>query len=180
MDIIGTFLLTVFFVLFGAFWLFLISVVVMGIFAVQVRPGEIAATGHSGSRRVNRVYDRPGLYWRLPQADSRVTKLRVDEPVNLTLKPVEVRARENASVVVTVRLIMEVGNPVRYVVAVVGLELEEWKEEVLPGLIAAVVADYTFAQVLNDRGERSTVATALKNPLSGTRLNALQAHAAIA
>jgi len=60
---------------------------------------------------------------------------------------------ENTSVVVTVRLVMGVTDPRRYVTAVVGKELEDWQAEVLPGLIATVVVGYTFAQVLNDRGE---------------------------
>lgn len=153
MDIIGALLLTGFVVLFGSFWLFLMSVAVLSIFSSHVRPGEVVVTYRLGSRRVERVYDVPGRYWRLPHGTTRVLHLRVDEPVVLTQKPVEVRALENTSVVVTVRLVMGVTDPRRYVAAVVGKELEDWQAEVLPGLIATAVAGYTFARVLNDRDE---------------------------
>ncbi|MEU0885764.1 SPFH domain-containing protein [Lentzea sp. NPDC005914] len=153
MDIIGMLLLFAFVGLFGAFWVFLLSVIVLSIFSSHIRRGEVVVTYRLGSRRVDRVYDVPGRYWRLPHGDTRVLKLRVDEPVVLTQRPVEVRALENTSVVVTVRLVMEVTDPVRYGTALVGKELEDWQAEAMPGLIAAVVAGYTFAQVLNERGE---------------------------
>jgi regulator of protease activity HflC (stomatin/prohibitin superfamily) len=167
-EIIGMFLLFVFFLLFGAFWLFLLSAAVLSIFAVKVRPGEIVATSRRGSRQVEHIYDRPGRYWRAPKGNVLVLRLRVDEPVTVTLKPVEVHALEATSVVVTVRLIMRVTDPVRYATAVVSKVLEEWQDEVLPGLVATVVAGHTFAQVLNDRGEVTRgIATAVLASFAG-------------
>jgi hypothetical protein len=83
--------------------------------------------------------------------DTRVLKLRVDEPVILTQKPVEVRALESPSVVVTVRLVMAVTDPVRYATALVS------KARRCPA---------------SDRRRN--------NPLSGTQLNALRPCPAVA
>lgn len=140
---------------FGGLWVFLWSVAIMSIFSVKVEQGEVVALHRPGSAQVESIRTRPGRYWRLPAQNIRELRLRVDEPIAITSKPVEAGTFGGTSAVLTVRVIMDVTNSARYATAVVGKQLEAWREEVLPALIAHVVAGRTLAQVLNDREQVS-------------------------
>jgi SPFH domain / Band 7 family len=153
MGVLGEIALVVFVLVFGAFWIWGWSVVIMSIFSVKVEQGEIIALHRPGSGRVESIRTRPGRYWRIPPWNMEELRLRVDEPIAITSRPVEAGTFGGASAVLTVRLIMDVTNSARYATVVVGKQLEAWREEVLPALIAHVVAGQTFAQVLNDRGQ---------------------------
>jgi hypothetical protein len=144
--IVSVFFLLILFTFFGLLFTFIRS-----IFSVKVLPGEIVALYHEGSRRCKDVYDKPGRHWHGISSQNRWLRLRVDEPIIITSRPVEARTHDGTSAILTVRLTMDVTNSARYVTAVVGKELEEWQEEVLPTLIARVVSSYTFTQTLNNR-----------------------------
>jgi SPFH domain / Band 7 family len=122
-------------------------------FPVEVLPGEVVALYYEDSRRCKDVYDKPGRHW---YSFSELVKLRslrlwVNEPFIITSGPVEARTHDGMSAILTIRLTMDVTNPVGCVTAMVGKEVAEWKEEVLPTLITQVVSGYTMTETLNKR-----------------------------
>lgn len=117
----------------------------------RVRPGEIVAHYRKGSTKILGFY-QPGWHWRrFSQLDSVSMRQWVDEPVDVTSKPIEVRTADNTSVVVEVRLTLTISDPLRYMTTVVDKEWEKWREETLPILVTQVVSGHTFEQVLNNR-----------------------------
>jgi hypothetical protein len=150
-NIIGPIIGYAFLLLFVSFFIWIFFLIIRAIFSVKVWPGEIVAIYREGSRMVKDIYDKPGRYRRESLVHAVELRLRVDEPVIIESKPVEARTQNGTSAILTIRLTMDVTNSVRYVTAVVGKELEEWREEVLPTLIARVVSSYTITQTLNNR-----------------------------
>jgi hypothetical protein len=117
----------------------------------RVRPGEIVAHYRKGSTKILGFY-QPGWHWRrFSQLDTVSLRQWVDEPVDVTSRPIEVRTADNTSVVVEVRLTLAISDPVRYITTVVDKEWEKWQEGTLPILVTQVVSGYTFEQVLNNR-----------------------------
>jgi regulator of protease activity HflC (stomatin/prohibitin superfamily) len=119
--------------------------------SVEIRAGEVMAVHRLGSRKIDTLHVEPGRYWH--SLDPREIKLvlRIDEPILVTSRPVEVQMSDGPSVALILRLTLDVTDPNRYVSAVVGEELSEWKDEVLPVLIARAAARHTVAQALNQR-----------------------------
>jgi regulator of protease activity HflC (stomatin/prohibitin superfamily) len=147
----AAFFLLFMFIFFGIFLLIIVGIV-RGIFSVKVWPGEVVAFHRKGSRRIKHIYEKPGRHWHsFQEHDVARLRLRVDEPILITSRPVEAHTHDGKSAIVTARLTMGVTNSDRYAASVVGKELEEWQEEVLPVLIAHVVSGYTFTQILNNR-----------------------------
>jgi regulator of protease activity HflC (stomatin/prohibitin superfamily) len=139
-------------------------------FSRELQPGEVLASHRLGSRRVEKLYDKPGRHWIFPNPQLSWEFVRVNEPVFVTSEPTEIQVQGGVSVILTVRLTMDVANPARYISVVIGQELEDWRRQVLPGLLAHAASSYTVTQVLNDRGEvSSSVAQGIDSWLADSR-----------
>lgn len=112
-GVIGPVLLFVFALVFGGLWIFGWSSFIVMLFSEKVAPGEVIASYRRGSRRIERLYG-PGRYWRIPRPHVVWLRVRVDQPVDFTSRPVEARTYDNASVIVTVRLASDVAVADRY------------------------------------------------------------------
>lgn len=139
---------------FLAIWLGAVGLVIRMICSIRIKPGEVIAFHRRGSLQVDGIWDRPGRHWRLPNSRLAWVHLRVDEPVFVNSEPVQAQTAEGATIILTVRLTMDVvPPPTRYVVAAVGKVVERWREETLPILIAQAVSVYSAGQCLNERGQ---------------------------
>jgi hypothetical protein len=138
--------------IFFAGWLLAVGGVIRMMFSIGIKPGEVIAFHRRGSLQVEGIWDRPGRHWHLPNSRLVWVHLRVNEPVFVSSEPVQVQTSEGATVILTVRLTMDVAAPTaRYVIAVVGKVVERWKEQTLPILIAQATSVFSAEQALNDR-----------------------------
>lgn len=161
-DLVGGLAIVAFILVFVGFFVAILYFqikVIRRMFSRELKSGEVFVSHRLGSTRIETLRDKPGRYWFFPSTQIRWEFVRLDEAVIITSEPTEIEARDGISVILTVSLTMDIINPTRYVTVMIGKQLEGWRKQTLPALVAQAASGYSVTQILNDRAKvASTIA----------------------